>query len=125
MSNWCHNLIIISGPEENMESFYEDIQNGFSLNKTFTCSDNLDARMNAWGTKWDVNDTPSSEDHQRQYYEVKDKTTTRYVLEFDTAWTPPSNWARGVAIKYGLRVTVEFEEPGCNLYGEVSYGPNP
>jgi hypothetical protein len=67
--------------------------------------------VNEYGTKWDVNEQELSitEGHDCIY------------LYFDSAWSPPVEWASKLSFKFACQVEIEFSEPGCDFGGKNFY----
>lgn len=64
-----------------------------------------------WGTKWGAYDT----------YLV-DRTPELAVIEFNSAWSPPSPVVSKLAEFFpNLSITLEYEEPGCDFSGREEY----
>lgn len=65
-----------------------------------------DWHVNFWGTKWDVESEINSEDE------------TFVQIDFDSAWSPPTEWLKKVAQDYpSLEFLLEYEEGGCAFKG--------
>lgn len=73
--------------------------------------DEYNHNVNEYGTKWDVNaqEISISEGHDCIY------------LYFDSAWSPPVEWASKLSFKFACQVEIEFEEPGCDFGGRHFY----
>jgi len=65
-----------------------------------------------WGTKWDIDsDTTMEELGSQDGYAA-------LVSTFDTAWTPPINWAKAAGKKFPeLTFEIHYSESGMGYYG--------
>lgn len=73
--------------------------------------DEYNHNVNEYGTKWDVNEqeVTISEGHDCIY------------LYFDSAWSPPVEWASKLSFKFACQVEIEFSESGCDFGGRHFY----
>lgn len=61
-----------------------------------------------WGTKWDVT------------ADLLEQTKTTLKYGFESAWSPPSEWLRQVAIMFPtLHFELEYREEGCQFQGTI------
>lgn len=68
-----------------------------------------------WGTKWDC-------DSSEQGYETDNESY--FVMNFDSAWSPPVNWLEKVIADYPkLNFKLSYSETGCWFAG-VAYSEN-
>ena len=73
-----------------------------------------DSNINRWGCKWDINWDDSNIDLD------SDDCIT---MSPQTAWSPPENFCRLLSQQYGVRVSIEYSEPGCDFAGVLlTYG---
>ena len=136
MPNWCNNTLILEGNVEDLhriKSLLINEKGEFSFNCAVPQPDNLyrenlssdkEMELNAkgipnwynwnntyWGTKWDA----CSAD-----VDVDDDNEIR--IDFQTAWSPPSDWLYGFLKKLeGIEVSVQllYDEPGMDFAGSV------
>jgi len=82
-----------------------------SLKEKFGATNGRDWSIAKWGTKWDIDPVTFEPNHERSY-----------SVSFDTAWSPPIELVRGLAVKYpNLTFTLGYIEPGCSFAGEGVY----
>lgn len=144
MPNWCENTLIINNNNNNeLDRFFnenkinennldfnyicpcpDELYNTESPNKSnddkikelvekYGCSDWYTWCCNNWGTKWNASDV--------EYY--KEDSTLTY--SFNTAWGPPSVWFSKLCDKYtNFELTLEYEEPGMDIGGTITYIDN-
>lgn len=121
MPNWCFNQITVTNSTPKLESFLkehglsfeaivkpnrpdpEDDENNFGT---------VDAQMNAWGTKWDLD--------EKEAREMGDNLLECDRCSFDTAWSPPSEAIRVLSEITGASFELKFYEPGCWFWGKES-----
>jgi hypothetical protein len=128
MPNWCGCSIRIQGPEENMQEFYKTLSKPnecgetvvFSFHQTvpsavtensYTSNDRLilyeHPNITNWGTKWDAHDPV-----------IVIKEPTDFLLQCDTAWSPPLKWGKKVTKMFPkLTFTISYCECGLQFYG--------
>lgn len=119
MPNWvnCKLTIIKSTPK--LEAFLKEHGLSFEAivkperpeNDETGCS-TIAAQTDAWGTKWDLNETEAKE-------------TAASLLEndeciFDTAWSPPSEAIRALSELTGASFLLAYYEPGMWFWGAES-----
>jgi len=69
-------------------------------------------RIHNWGTKWDASESVIITNEVDELY-----------VGFDTAWVPPINWLKKVAIKYpNLNFRLDYLEEGVDFCGAVRIG---
>ena len=126
MPNWCSNYIKISGEESNMKPIFDLLNSEVDVlfmstlvpeNEDFeeikeSGSFILSPYVSYYGTKWDFN--------------VKECDTnilepTSIGFSVSTAWSPPEPFCQRLSKKYGVEVTIDFSEPGCDFAGRSSY----
>lgn len=121
MPNWCFNQLTVTNSTPKLESFLkehglsfeaivkpnrpdpEDDENNFGT---------VDAQMNAWGTKWDLD--------EKEAREMGDNLLECDRCSFDTAWSPPSEAIRVLSEITGASFELKFYEPGCWFWGKES-----
>ncbi len=126
MPNYCENELLVSGPETEIERFWnenrmsaeearqiyeEDEARDLSFMKSVPVkNETCNEQTEAWGTKWDACDPHG------------DKSDTEIRYYFNTAWSPPEEWLQKVAVKYPkLDFDMESKEPGCDFYINLIY----
>lgn len=136
MPNWCSNELIIQGTEAQVKSVqkYLDIEEGhWDFNKIVPCPPELldskaplpkdvsDANVekygapdwwhwciNNWGTKWSVD------------INFEDFDGHRWVLDFESAWSPPDGVVRHLCDKFpDVDFSLYYREGGCCFKGEL------
>jgi hypothetical protein len=134
MPNWCSNSIVITGDEDKIKKINEVLS---SMDKTTTIAGIFEAlvgrdeniteeqyqnggwyqhNIDRYGCKWDV----SHENAIIDYYDSDDCIT----MSPQTAWSPPKEFCILLAEQYGVDVTLEYSEPGCDFAGRVVIGPD-
>jgi hypothetical protein len=129
MPNWCNNFIMISGEESNMKPIYELFKNRIPQDETLVMStlvpENEDFEkikasgdfllspyVEYWGTKWDF---PLRE------CDMATIEPTDVCFNNVTAWSPPEPFCQKLSKKYGVDVTIQYSEGGCDFAGTTSY----
>lgn len=133
MPNWCNNYITISGDKEKMKPIYD-----FFKDKETTEADCLvmsslvphdeeyekikasgeyllNPQTEFYGTKWDFSIGEAN---------VHDITEECITFGPQTAWSPPSAFCQKLAVKYGVEVSVQYDEPGIGFVGKEVYYPD-
>ncbi len=123
MPNWCTNWIEISGSEESIQKIketMESIENSSEPNLFMTLvgiPEGVDyekewysTNVDNWGTKWDVS---------------LDESNVEFTPDFitmspDTAWSPPVGFCKSLAKKFGVDITITYEEPGSDFCGRTN-----
>lgn len=123
MPNWTHNKLTITNSTPKLEEFLKEHGLSFEAivkperpeNYGDGCS-TIAAQTDAWGTKWDLDETEAKE-------------TAASLLEndeciFDTAWSPPSEAIRALSELTGASFLLAYYEPGCWFWGveDISEG---
>jgi hypothetical protein len=136
MPNWCNNTLIVEGNVEDLQKIKSLLINDkgeFSFNCAVPQPDNLyqdslssdkEMELNAkgipnwynwtksyWGTKWDA-----------CYSDVDVDDDNEIRINFQTAWSPPSDWLYGFFKKLeGIEVSVQllYDEPGMDFAGSI------
>lgn len=86
-----------------------------ALNKEFGTDNWYDWNRINWGTKWDC-------DSSEMGYQTDNETY--FVVDFNSAWSPPLNWLENVVKLFPtLRFKHTFMETGCWFAG-VAFGEN-
>ncbi len=117
MPNWCFNKLTVTNSTPKLEMFLkehglsfeaivkpnrpENDENGFGT---------INAQMNAWGTKWDLD--------EKEAREVGDSLLNGGGCSFDTAWSPPSEAIRVLSEITDASFELTFYEPGCWFWGK-------
>lgn len=132
MPNWCSNYVTIYGEDfskvkDLLESKTDDdglfehtvgiVKEGYLRDGKYERlgDDKIDDKyfnwydhnVNEYGTKWDVNEV---------YFEIYEESTISF--SFESAWSPPLEWARKLSDKFKVTVVVEYAEAGCNFGGK-------
>ena len=72
----------------------------------------LSPQVEFYGTKWDFDFDEAN---------VNEIGKERITFGPQTAWSPPSQFCQKLAIKYGVQVMVEYDEPGIGFIGKEVY----
>ena len=72
----------------------------------------LNPQTEFYGTKWDFDFTEAN---------VNEISKECITFGPQTAWSPPSQFCQKLAIKYGVQVMVEYDEPGIGFIGKEVY----
>ena len=72
----------------------------------------LSPQVEFYGTKWDFDFNEAN---------VNEIGKERITFGPMTAWSPPSQFCQKLAIKYGVQVMVEYDEPGIGFIGKEVY----
>ena len=75
MPNWCYNTLRIVGPSDNIKDV---LANELSFQQYVPCAETIEARYEAWGTKWEASD-----------FQVEHEGEFDCKVQFRTAWGPP------------------------------------
>jgi hypothetical protein len=144
MPNWCNNYIVISGDKEKMKPIYDYFESSQAEldkhyeDKSVILKENLvmntlvphdeeykkieaggDYLLNPqtefYGTKWDFD-----------FSECNTSDISKDTIAFSplTAWSPPSQFCQKLAVKYGVQVSVQYDEPGVGFVGKEVYYPD-
>ena len=148
MPNWCVNTLTVWGDESELSEFrsktVKDDPNTVSFNELFpmpTEIDNEDGRLSRnenetdaeyelrrkefikkhgtdswyewrvenWGTKWEGSQN-----------EIYSDSPDELILSFETAWAPPSNWVKRVAMRFpNLSFRLVYMETGNEIAGKL------
>lgn len=125
MPNWCLNKIEITphqGDNESFERFKDTLlisQNGeitFHFSQTLPLPEEeknnwYDWQCKNWGTKWDTQDA-----------ECKLEEFSLHI-SCSTPWNPPLEWAKNIAKKFGVNITVDYDEPNESFGGHAVATP--
>jgi Api92-like protein with ferredoxin domain len=128
MLNWCENILVVSGEDDDIERFKRAVQpagdqeaggpTALSLEKLCPVPDEIkrlviggaanrrDWVIAHWGTTWDVEASLVFED----------EGCLEYV--FDSAWAPPLAWLEYAFQTFPcLRFRLKYDEPGQGFMG--------
>jgi len=104
---------IVPEPRELMEQEDGQDGNGFSMPGWYNW------RLANWGCKWDINDCTVDEDIGFEYYDMPEGWT-RAIINFESPWSPPSEWLHALAKKYpDAVVALVYNEGGMCFEGEL------
>jgi hypothetical protein len=133
MPNWCSNSIVITGDEDKIKKINEVLS---SMDKTTTIAGIFEAlvgrdeniteeqyqnggwyqhNIDRYGCKWDVS-------HENAV--ISTDSDDCITMSPETAWSPPKEFCILLAEQYGVDVTLEYSEPGCNFSGRVVISPD-
>ena len=126
MPNWCSNYIKISGEESNMKPIYDLLNSEVDVlfmstlvpeNEDFEEIKKegkyiLSPYVSYYGTKWDFNVKECDSN-------ILEPTLVGFSVS--TAYSPPEPFCKRLSEKYGVDVTIDFSEPGCDFAGRSSY----
>jgi hypothetical protein len=122
MPNWCENILIVTGSNEELLRFKEeakakdDNKSDLTLGSLYPIPRvkikgylGIYAWCNEhWGTKWDIQGTLVSE------------TATQLKYHFESAWDAPIHWLEKVAHDFPLlRFELQYDEPGGGFAGRA------
>ena len=129
MPNWCSNYIQISGEKPNIDKIKVVLyrlrdSKGEENDRVFQSliglpsdvdyeKDWYNTNVEWFGTKWDTN-------YDSCQFDFTDDTIT---MSPDTAWSPPVNFCKQLAIQYGVYVNMKYEEPGSDYAGLTEITP--
>jgi hypothetical protein len=119
MPNWCENKLTVTNSTPKLEAFLKE--HGLSFEAIVKPDrsevdgdgwETVNAQINAWGTKWDL------DDHEQ-------KEAAACLLEFgecsfNTAWSPPSEAIRALSQLTGASFRLAFYEGGMFFWGAES-----
>ena len=114
MPNWCMNNATITGPIEKLEAIVEAIKENKMLEHMVPIGEwDYGAAVEAWGTKWDVQDAGWELDYD-------DKML---LLTFDTAWGPPTTaYENYTDTNQDVHIYASYYEPGMCFVGQYDSG---
>lgn len=133
MPNWCSNSIVITGDVDKIKKIKDVLLTMDKINtdggifealvgrdeniteEEFQKGGWYDHNINRYGCKWDIGWDDSNVDID------SDDCIT---MSPQTAWSPPEGFCRLLAEQYGVDVTIEYSEPGCDFAGRLSVGPD-
>jgi hypothetical protein len=116
MPNWCHNVLCIAGPAEDIAAYISKTTKKDGVPQLLFNDEvpvpesetDVEPYYDAWGTKWET--------HGAEW----DYTEGSMVcdVQFETAWGPPIAWMRTVSAKYPtLLFQLDYDECGCEIRG--------
>lgn len=131
MPNWCENYLIVGGPEEAVKEWEEALMD--SNNEEHTLSFNklvplpeeekdnwYDWQVQNWGTKWDIGTDSRPGIFPEPFDECILLEGYGFAYQFSTAWSPPIEWLKAVAIMFPeLQFNMEYSEPGMCYAGII------
>ena len=118
MPNWCACSIHITGSKKDMKLFNKTLEKHneadektvFSFYQTVPRPESADWytwNIKNWGTKWDCSEPT-----------LVRKTHTEFLVQCDTAWSPPLAWGETVSRMFpNLTFTIAYCEAGMRFYG--------
>ena len=114
MPNWCMNNATITGPIEKLEAIVEAIKENKMLEHMVPIGEwDYGAAVEAWGTKWDVQDADWDLDNDTQ----------TLSLNFDTAWGPPTTaYENYPDTNQDGHIEASYYEPGMAFVGQYDSG---
>jgi hypothetical protein len=133
MPNWCSNSIVITGDKDKIKKINEVLS---SMDKTTTIAGIFEAlvgrdeniteeqyqnggwyqhNIDRYGCKWDVSPENAV---------IVDDSDDCITMSPETAWSPPKEFCILLAEQYGVDVTLEYSEPGCDFSGRVVISPD-
>ena len=114
MPNWCMNYVTISGPIEKLEAIVEAVKENKMLEHMSPIGEwDYGSAVEAWGTKWDVQDAGWELDYD-------DKML---LLTFDTAWGPPTTaYENYTDANQDVYIHASYYETGMAFVGEYDSG---
>lgn len=140
MPNWCENEVDIDGTDEHVKEFIAEfftpvkedvyfldfhkvVPLGLPKNDDGTPGWNYDEATNAWGTKWDLDNSEDNWFHQ--FTSTGDNNQVSYRTlnaRFDTAWGPPEGIYDAMTEwiyekNYDISITWFYKEPGIAISG--------
>ena len=124
MPNWCSNLLTLTGNSQEILNFNKDnIDNednlDFELKVPFPKDRDFDKewytwRLTNWGTKWSAADTIIT----FNWEDEENPSIKSIVYDFNTAWSPPSEWLSKVSEVYpDIEFELKYCEPNMNFSG--------
>ena len=114
MPNWCMNNATITGPIEKLEAIVEAIKENKMLNHMVPIGEwDYGAAVEAWSTKWDVQDADWDLDYDTQ----------TLSLNFDTAWGPPTTaYENYTDANQDVHIEASYYESGMCFIGQYDSG---
>lgn len=116
MANDCWNKVIIRGDEETLKKIHHKFtrnENGiFSINnyKNLFDTDLSDMDEEDWGSK--------------RFIPTSELTDGELLITGDSAWSPMIGLFETICAEYGVEATLEYDEPGNDFAGKVSWNSN-
>lgn len=129
MPNWCSNSIVIEGDKDKIKKIKRVLQSMDTQNDNIGVfqtlvgkDDNLSEsqfqeggwyqhNIDRFGCKWDINLDDAC---------IDTDSDDCITMSPQTAWSPPEGFCRLLAEQYGVNVTLEYSEPGCDFAGRLS-----
>lgn len=132
MPNWCNNSIVINGDKDKIKEIRDILE---SMDKTTDepgIFESLVGRdeniteeqyrnggwyqhnIDRYGCKWDVSYDNAVIDGDDEYI----------TMNPDTAWSPPEDFCRLLAQKFGVTINLEYSEPGNYFAGRYTINEN-
>ena len=145
MPNWCFNTLEVVGRPREVDAFRklfeakdregnmhpltniypspaclrtpvtgDEAEKAFEMLAEMNGHDWYDWNVLHWGTNLDIDLQDVSENHD------SDAKTMVVTYQFDSAWSPPTNWLDFASVKFPLlEFYLEYNEEGSGLSGEV------
>ena len=126
MPNWCQNLMIVSGSEDEISKFEESNKTDespltFSAAVPRPASEEenwYDWNCENWGTKWDACNVGVNHDYEQGW--VRDEEDIAISYSFETAWSPPAEWFGRMSAQWpDLKFILNYVELGCDFSGQL------
>lgn len=118
MANYCQNRLKVSGEPKQLKNLLGKLGKDLDFNKVVPMPKGYDKNekwyawcIDNWGCKWSPYDgSINIED---------DGVEDGYAyLDFDTPWSPPTEFIKNASKKYPKLVFIlRYEEEGCGFYG--------
>ena len=127
MANYCENYLVVEGSKEALKEWKDALVNSdvdeavLSFNKLIPLpeeeKDNwYEWRIQNWGTRSDITGMDDAGVFPEEYSDEY-----KYVYEFHTAWSPPTEWLKAVGIMFpDLSFRMEYSEPGACFAGIIT-----
>lgn len=127
MPNWCSNSIVIEGDKDKIKKIKRVLESMDTKNDSIGVFQVLTGRdenlsesqfeggawyqhnIDRYGCKWDTNWDDAN---------IDTDSDDCITMSPQTAWSPPVGFCRLLAEQYGVSVTLEYSEPGCDFAGK-------
>lgn len=128
MPNYCENVLTVTGPYEDMMTFFNRFSRGgdFKMrNLILPHSDSYISRIQSWGSKWDISDTSHSYEEIRLKFEGYEDDSEEEVFQtifYNTPWGPNETFIKNVSGMFeSLIFALGFYEPGQGFAGQSTF----